>query len=313
MKKRKILPLTAAAVLTFAAAAALGGCAGGDQAEQAAAIEEEEDGEEQDDGEETTDSGAKTEESQENSDENDAEKKPQASQTLHPVTEENQASVYGDDNATQLCEGSSTVISIRDQGYDALKEALALYSNQRAVDLNQEMSDMKEMANEHFQSAPESFLGPYTLDYDVEILRADGQVFSFKEQITSYTGGAHGNSEIKTYTFDSQTGEQLQLGDVVSDLDGLYQYLIQDLGGREEKAGYFEGWEEMVRQAVYGETVDGYTFTLKWALGAEGLEVYFDPYEIGPWAMGAVTVTVPYQEAGAFLQEMWISSKEPNL
>lgn len=74
---------------------------------------------------------------------------------------------------------------------------------------------------------------------------------------------------------------------------------------REEADGYFPGWEDEIRYRVYGETADGISYEFQWALGLDGMEVYFSPYDIGPYVMGTVTVVIPYEEMGIISSD-WI-------
>lgn len=233
--------------------------------------------------------------------------------SLHPVVETRRSSVYGEDNVTLLSQGSSPFIYVRDEGYEALNEALALYSNENENLVNSVLAQMKEAAKEQQESFPESPSG-YSLEYTVRIKRADKKIFSFEEQCYSFTGGAHGNAAVSGYTYDSSTGKLLKLDDVVSDKEGLYEYLVQSLSDNPDyKDGLFEGWEETVRQEVYEEETDGYIFSLRWTLAEDGMRVYFSPYDIGPWAMGTVTVTVPYSQENIGFSEEYLPFKEQSV
>lgn len=284
MKKKRFLHLRSAAILSLALT--LGGCTQAENTSETAA---------EPSVQETTVSSQEESQTpeaptQQTEDETSAAKQ----ESLHPAIEENVSQVYADDGSTLLCEGSSPIITLEDDGYDNLKKSLEKYSSERADSLANEAAELKDMAQEQLSMFADSFY-PYSISYTAEICRADPQFFSFTEQLESFTGGAHGNAAIICHNYDSQTGAELQLTDAVSDLDALYAYLVDFLqnGGCE---GLFDGWEETVRQSVYEETVDGYTHKLQWVLTSEGMDVYFSPYEIGPWAMGTITVSIPYDQ-----------------
>lgn len=228
---------------------------------------------------------------------------------LHPVVEEHLSSIYSEDGSTLLCRGSSASVSLREDGYESLKNALSGYSSQREAALNRETEALREAAEEQLAAFPDEFR-PYEVKDSVSICRADQQVFSFKQVISSNTGGAHSNAGVIGYTFDSQTGEQLTLEDVATDPDRLCEYLIGFLKNDERHAQLFEGWEETVRRNVFGETADGFPCTLRWTLTADGMNVYFDPYEIGPWSMGTITVPVPCDEEQAGISSRWAPMQE---
>ena len=287
MKKKKLLYLRNAAVLSLALT--LTGCAQTQNTSEAvseSSVQETVAAPQEESGTQET----QTTKSQTQQNESEASSDIQGE--LHPVIEENLSQLYSDDGSTLLCEARSPVIKLEDEGYDNLKKSLEEYSSQRADSLAGESAEIKNAAQEQLSTFPDSFY-PYNITYTAEICRADAQIFSFTEQQTSYTGGAHDNAAIVGHTYDSQTGEELQLTDVVSDPDALYEYLLDFLqnGGCD---GLFDGWEETVRQEVFGETVDGYTYKLQWTLTPDGMNVYFSPYDIGPWAMGTITVSIPY-------------------
>lgn len=223
---------------------------------------------------------------------------------LHPVLETVQSSAYAEDGTSLLWQGNAVRLSIRDEGYEALKKSLADYSDEEEALFRKEMEMEEEYARENQKAFPEEFLF-YSLKHEAKVLRADSKVFSFRMINSSYTGGAHGNSVVTGEAFDSQTGQRLELSDVVTDLEGFYSVLIQALKNREDADGYVPGWEETVRSRVYGETINGITCELQWALGPDGMEVYFSPYDIGPYAMGTVTAVIPYEESRA-IRSAWV-------
>lgn len=261
--------------------------------------------------EDQTESG-RTEDGGEGQTEAEIERDSVQNSRLHVVLKTNAVSDYGTDSSLMLWKGSSSMLSVRDSGFEALNEALANYSNQRALDLERERSRLKEAAQEHWNGDPHGFQA-YCTQFDTKILRGDQRVLSFQEQVYSYTGGAHGNVAVSGYTYDSQSGKKLELEDVVSSLDGLCSYLVQSLSSGEYREELFQGWEDVVRREVFGESANGRVYELSWALGPDGMKVYFSPYEIGPWALGTVTVTVPYEEKTVGIGERWTPAEEENV
>ena len=210
MRRRDTYFVRTAACLA-ALALAVSGCAGTEGAESSAAAEEvmesqnaEEEAESQDAGE-TAESqkaeGAVSSPSEENGAEGGTQAQPAQGGYLHPVRSVNHMSSYAQDNRTLLCEGSSPVLSVRDAGYEALNEALALYSSQREAAVTEELSWMEEIAQEHLNTSPEGFYG-YSTEVTAELLRADAAVFSFRELLAGYTGGAHGSAGVKGRTYE---------------------------------------------------------------------------------------------------------------
>lgn len=104
----------------------------------------------------------------------------------------------------------------------------------------------------------------------------------------AYTGGAHPNSRRRLVSFDVSTGQLLGIDDLTTDVAALTAlvedrlYLDRDLGhdGDLEAAGFWipEG---------------GFTLPDNIGVVAEGLLVHWDAYEIAPYSMGPIDVTIP--------------------
>ena len=174
----------------------------------------------------------------------------------------------------------------KSEDYAELKAALEAYGNEREADAEAVYARILEAAKADAEFS-ESFSG-YSSESNVEILRADERVFSFSDEGYDYTGGAHGNGNMTGVSFDTRTGKRLGISDVVTDKNALSDYIIADLNERFEADGYlFEGWEDTVRNEP----------EINFAMADDCMKVYFAPYLIGPYALGTVTVDVPYDEA----------------
>ena len=181
MRRRDTYFVRTAACLA-ALALAVSGCAGTEGAESSAAAEEVMESQDVGEAAESSEAeeAAESQAAEENGTEGGIQAQPAQGGYLHPVRSVNHMSSYAQDNMTLLCEGSSPVLSVRDAGYEALNEALALYSSQREAAVTEELSWMEEIAQEHLNTSPEGFYG-YSTEVTAELLRADAAVFSFRE------------------------------------------------------------------------------------------------------------------------------------
>ncbi|QCR23157.1 DUF3298 and DUF4163 domain-containing protein [Pontibacter sp. SGAir0037] len=105
----------------------------------------------------------------------------------------------------------------------------------------------------------------------------------------TYLGGAHGNPTRILQSFDS-TGHLLSLPEMVNDTVKLQALAEQQ---------FRQVRKEMVGDMPLSEAglfITGNTLPLpqNYALTAEGLQLYYNPYEIGPYAMGATELLLPY-------------------
>lgn len=121
--------------------------------------------------------------------------------------------------------------------------------------------------------------------------------------VWTYTGGAHGNLDIITLSYDTASGTRLTLESLFADTEGAlallaaycYDELAESLGDARV--------EDMLRGGTSPDA-DNYASL---ALTPEGLRVYFPPYQVAPWSAGPQQVDVPLGvliDAGPKL-ELW--------
>jgi hypothetical protein len=111
-----------------------------------------------------------------------------------------------------------------------------------------------------------------------------------------FDGAAHGISAVSTLTFDLRTGRTLGLPELlVGDSAPTALSILVAAHLRDE---YYAG-DPTEFSAWVPDT--GALSVSRFALGPTGIEVSFDQYEVGPGAMGPVTVTVPYEELGILI------------
>lgn len=136
----------------------------------------------------------------------------------------------------------------------------------------------------------------YSLEMSAELKKSpDTETIVIRKD--TYTGGASGNSEFATFSANS-TGEQpLLLGDVIR---GENQALFTAEVKKKLIEWRPEGMEEMV---VFTSEVSKLSFASfkKWALEGDKLTLYFNKYEIGPGALGAVPFELSKSEIGGYL------------
>lgn len=223
---------------------------------------------------------------------------------LHPVLKSRTESEY-DEDGSLLCLVTWQEPGIRDEGYEELKAALEAYAASRAESAAAAHDELLPAAEEGKALMEEGAFYGYTSDSSIEILRADDKVFSFSDTIYSFTGGAHGNGGSEQRVYDVRTGEELSLSDIVADRAALETFVVDYL---EENYGsedmLLEGWEDAVAAAFSGDLEHSFGLT------PEGIRISFDPYEIGPWALGTVTVDVPYTTEGIGFNADYVSSEE---
>lgn len=155
-------------------------------------------------------------------------------------------------------------------------------------------------------SEKEITIGPYELRADYSITKPSNKAVSIIYTITDYTGGAHGNLEISVFNYNMPTGQPLDLTDIFEDLNSAlkimakysYKCLSETLGDMSD--------EEMLRTGTAPE-LDNYNSI---ALTPKGIRIFFQPYQVAPWAAGPqqIDMTLEDLKAAKPNQKLWGSS-----
>jgi hypothetical protein len=128
--------------------------------------------------------------------------------------------------------------------------------------------------------------------------KGDGRLTLFFNRFF-YSGGAHGLESRSTYVLDLAKGKRLALADLFA-ADADYKTVVLEeinkilAGGGEVYAGVtaefnLENWEEYA--------YDGYNFYLT----DEALVLYYQPYDIAPYAAGIVEFKLPLENLRPYL------------
>ena len=136
---------------------------------------------------------------------------------------------------------------------------------------------------------------PWAMDVSYTLYQGANNLTSIQLVNYSYTGGAHGGNILQTYTIDG-SGNLLALTDLFqpgADVLGLLQPLAvesinQQLGADADQNWINEGTANL--DAFQHFVVDG-----------DQLIITFDQYQVGPYAIGNIVVTIPFSELGRSL------------
>jgi hypothetical protein len=128
---------------------------------------------------------------------------------------------------------------------------------------------------------------------DGEVTYRSPEVISMA--INSYldTGGAHGNTTIKFFNFNPQTGELYSKTDLINDIEALSDVISNRL-----KKEVQSNSDEPMQDFFFGKD-----FQLPESIGFsdEGLIILYNPYEIASYSQGIIEFTISYTEVRSFL------------
>lgn len=208
---------------------------------------------------------------------------------------------FGEDG-TLLVEGSFQALEVSGEGYEAVSASVSSWFAQKEDGFREIRDSYEEYASEVLTDGVHFY--PYASTVSCSSPRADGSVISLKCSFYEYSGGAHGNYGSEGAVFDVSSGEQISFWELTSDreafskrtLDGVLQKAVEGYAD-----GLFPDYEDTIRSIWQEEP--------NWYLDAAGITVIFQPYEIGPYAMGEVYITLPYGEYEDLLKPQYLMGK----
>ena len=135
----------------------------------------------------------------------------------------------------------------------------------------------------------------WELEVKGEPLLNSGKATSLQLQVYYYTGGAHPNYYRVLQSFGAD-GEKLAVSGMVTDTLALMQLAEQEFRKVKEVVG-----DKPLAEA--GLFIEGDLLPLPQnvALTPDGLLLYYNPYEIGPWAFGDTEVLLRYEQLAPLL------------
>lgn len=210
-----------------------------------------------------------------------------------------------DDDQNPIITSRCDRVCIQGDGYEALKKALAEKNDEMAAEHKKEYEEYRQEALDMRKEMPDQKL-TYACNYEFHPIRFDGAVASMSWMKYYDLGGAHPSTYNAYYNFDTQTGKQLALSDVVKDMDGFTAYVKNELAGRAAQGELFDGYEESVDNMFAGDDPD---LTLEWAVTEKGVSVYFEEYVIAPYAAGEIEVAVPFKGHEEMFDESYAGSQ----
>lgn len=158
--------------------------------------------------------------------------------------------------------------------------------------VDQTISDFRKQANTDVPDMRAKFgadspTAQYEIDIDGKYLR-DDKTESIMMTIYEYTGGANGNTSYKVLTASLASSKILSLANVIKkDEQNAFTALVK----KELTTWSPDGSDTSV---VFTDDVKSLTFFSfkNWSLEDKNLIIYFDKYDIGPGALGAVAFPI---------------------
>ena len=207
-----------------------------------------------------------------------------------------------------LISTKTSQIHILDEDHAELQKALDVLNQKNLDSQSTFMADNQADARQMYQDKPELMEdNGWESELTLTAVRADETVLCLRQTDYSWLGGAHPNTCITGITYDTQTGAELSLKDIANDYDGIYEYVLERLAKEYDPNMFFEQYEDAVKAMFYGGDAD-YS-PVNWSLTNEGVTIWFNQYDIAPYAAGPVSVEIPFAEQGELFQKKYQSTK----
>ena len=190
------------------------------------------------------------------------------------------------------------------KNYPTLAQSLEDYSTDTYEYAVSTLARAAESAREEDMSY---FATSYQESWDLEVLRADERAVGWLVVYYYYYGGPHPYTYFGTDMIDTKTGKTLTLSDVVKDVDGLSQVILENLAAIDD-AYVFSEEENAQMLPLIEDMVDG--GYLPWILDDTGFHVYFDAYALQYYAFGPIFADLSYEEYPDLFKEDYLPVKE---
>lgn len=172
---------------------------------------------------------------------------------------------------------------------DVLSSTLSDYIMDAEGDENlDELENLFIQSYEAFlEEFPESSV-PWTLEVIMTRSYSNTEFVSLKMSSYSLTGGAHPNSRVDFINLSKDKKKPLETKDLISDVNGLISVAERSFR-RHYNISEQESFED------YGFTFENAQFTLPESIGLsdESLILYYNSYEIAPYAVGPTELIIP--------------------
>lgn len=116
-----------------------------------------------------------------------------------------------------------------------------------------------------------------------DLSRPSQDIVSVTFNIYTYSGGAHGNLQIRCLNYDLRTGKLLDFADLFKDPEKALT-ILHDLSPAKLRASLEDDADE---DMIASGTADDLANFSNLSLTPGGLNVEFQPYQVGPWSIGA--------------------------
>ena len=196
----------------------------------------------------------------------------------------------------------------------AVKDSLEKYIQVALLDNYSELSikTVDEIAERFFKDYEEArrdfpdHSTSWEINNNISVIYNENSIVSSQSEFYHYTGGAHGNSGVYFSNFNSQTGEKLELADLlIHGYENEMNKAAEKIFRKEKQLGANANLES---EGFWFEE-NKFSLNKNFGIKNEGLVFYFNSYEIAPYAMGPTEILMPYKEIKSLVKQNGLLNK----
>ena len=198
---------------------------------------------------------------------------------------------YAQDGETAIYEAFQDTVTVENQGFENLQEALMEYFP--AIDekeheglLQYAQEEYADFEKENDNDSQRSFY-TYSCWQNAELMRSDSTVVSFEEYMNAYLG-TYAGAVYAGATFDVHNGRKLELTDILQDEEGFYKAAVDYI--MDWLTEFYRNGMQSVRD--YVEDAFSEEQTDNWYLNGAGIVIIYNYMTPGPGS--AVKIALPY-------------------
>ena len=171
-------------------------------------------------------------------------------------------------------------------------------------------SNLLDYAREFVELNGTDYFYSYSNYQQLGIARHDEAVVSLLSLSSLYSGGSHPNSVQIAYNLDIENQRTLRLEDIITET-GAEELAELVRAAVDEKFALIDGGNGLFDD--YASTIDNSmswgSMTPYWYLNDTGLVIFYNQYELGPYAAGIIKVELPYESLGGILLEEYLPTE----
>ncbi len=188
-------------------------------------------------------------------------------------------------------------------GNKRVEEIINNKISKKVNDFEENISDLSKKDNE-FNVKNGLEVRPYVVNINNTVSYNAGNILSLTLHLYSYTGGAHGSSVDISYNFDTNTGNSGVLEDFFGNNENYNKIILDNIKAtiKNNQDLYFKEVTDNINEIPYNQ---------KFYITDKGLVVYFDEYEIAPYAAGIPSFNIPFDKFPKGLNKVDIQFEAP--